>query len=392
MIRHFPLLMSASLLAVAACSAPEASAPEVVAETAAPTAAPIETQAQTLSLTPIVEELEQPWGMAFLPNGNMLVTEREGRINLVTAAGAKTVIAGAPTALVDGQGGYFDVILDPDFASNRHVYLSYAKGKEGENSTAIFKAKLSADGTGFENGSDIWAADLRETSYHFGGRMQFMADGTLLLTLGDAFVLMQEAQTPNNTHGTVVRINSDGSIPADNPFVGVEGASEAVFTYGHRSVQGLYVDPDNGRIWQHEHGPKGGDELNILEPGKNYGWPAITYGIGYRDEIISELTEAEGMEQPEVKWVPSIAPSGMTKYTGDKYAGWTGDLIIGAMEGPAGLKLVRIDLDADGNVIGEEHYLEEAERPFRDVVQGPDGYIYLLTKELDGGVYRLDVK
>ena len=392
MIRHFPLLMSASLLAVAACSAPEASAPEVVAETAAPTAAPIETQAQTLSLTPIVEELEQPWGMAFLPNGNMLVTEREGRINLVTAAGAKTVISGAPAALVDGQGGYFDVILDPDFASNRHVYLSYAKGKEGENSTAIFKAKLSADGTGFENGSDIWAADLRETSYHFGGRMQFMADGTLLLTLGDAFVLMQEAQTPNNTHGTVVRINSDGSIPADNPFVGVEGASEAVFTYGHRSVQGLYVDPDNGRIWQHEHGPKGGDELNILEPGKNYGWPAITYGIGYRDEIISELTEAEGMEQPEVKWVPSIAPSGMTKYTGDKYAGWTGDLIIGAMEGPAGLKLVRIDLDADGNVIGEEHYLEEAERPFRDVVQGPDGYIYLLTKELDGGVYRLDVK
>ena len=160
MIRHFPLLMSASLLAVAACSAPEASAPEVVAETAAPTAAPIETQAQTLSLTPIVEELEQPWGMAFLPNGNMLVTEREGRINLVTTAGAKTVIAGAPAALVDGQGGYFDVILDPDFASNRHVYLSYAKGKEGENSTAIFKAKLSADGRGFENGSDIWAADL----------------------------------------------------------------------------------------------------------------------------------------------------------------------------------------------------------------------------------------
>ena len=392
MIRRFPLFMTASLLAIAACSAPEASAPEAAAETAAPTAAPVEAQAQTLSLTPIVEELEQPWGMAFLPNGNMLVTEREGRINLVTPAGAKTVISGAPAALVDGQGGYFDVILDPDFASNRHVYLSYAKGKEGENSTAIFKAKLSADGTGFENGSDIWAADLRETSYHFGGRMQFMADGTLLLTLGDAFVLMQEAQTPNNTHGTVVRINSDGSIPADNPFVGVEGASEAVFTYGHRSVQGLYVDPDNGRIWQHEHGPKGGDELNILEPGKNYGWPAITYGIGYRDEIISELTEAEGMEQPEVKWVPSIAPSGMTKYTGDKYAGWTGDLIIGAMEGPAGLKLVRIDLDADGNVIGEEHYLEEAGRPFRDVVQGPDGYIYLLTKELDGGLYRLDVE
>jgi len=393
MTKSISLLLSASVLALSACSGETASTPEAAVDTApaaTQTAAPAEPL--KLSISPIVEELEQPWGMAFLPNGDLLVTEREGRINLVTMAGAKTVITGAPEALVDGQGGYFDVILDPGFAGNRTVYLSYAKGKEGENATAVYKATLSADGIAFENGEVIWTADLRETSYHFGGRMQFMADGTLLLTLGDAFVLMQEAQTPNNTHGTVVRINTDGSIPADNPFVGVEGASEAVFTYGHRSVQGLYVDPDTGRIWEHEHGPKGGDELNVLEAGRNYGWPAITYGIGYRDEIISELTEADGMEQPYVKWVPSIAPSGMTKYTGDKYAGWTGDLLIGAMEGPAGLKLVRIDLDADGNVLGEEHYLEDIGRPYRDVVQGPDGYIYLLTKELDGGVYRLDVE
>lgn len=390
MTKHIPFLLSASLLALSACSGEPASTPEASAPTATQTAAP--TTPLQLSIAPIVEELEQPWGMAFLPNGNMLVTEREGRINLVTMAGEKTVISGAPEALIDGQGGYFDVILDPAFAANRMVYMSYAKGKKGENSTAIYKAALSADGTAFENGEVIWAADLRETSYHFGGRMQFLADGTLLLTLGDAFVLMQEAQTPNNTHGTIVRLNSDGTIPADNPFVGVENANEAVFTYGHRSVQGLYVDPSNGRIWQHEHGPQGGDELNVLEAGRNYGWPAITYGIGYQDEIISELTEADGMEQPYVKWVPSIAPSGMTKYTGDKYADWTGDLIIGAMEGPAGLKLVRVDLDADGNVIGEEHYLEDEGRPYRDVVQGPDGYIYLLTKELDGGVYRLNVE
>ena len=390
MTRLLALAASASLLALASCGDGTTNAQD--AATAEPAEASVEAApAQTFSLTPIVEELEQPWGMAFLPNRNMLVTEREGRINLVTPSGAKTVISGAPDALIERQGGYFDVILDPAFASNRTIYLSYAKGTSTENSTSVFKAVLSADGTALENGVDIWAADLRGTSFHFGGRMQFMADGTLLLTLGDAFRLMQEAQSNKNTHGTIVRINTDGSIPADNPFVGVDGASEAVFTIGHRSVQGLYVDPDNGRIWSHEHGPKGGDELNVLHAGRNYGWPAITYGIGYRDEVISEFTEKDGMEQPYVKWVPSIAPSGMTKYTGDKYTGWTGDLIIGAMEGPAGLKLVRIDLDADGNVVGEHHYLEDTERPYRDVVQGPDGYIYLLTKELDGGVYRLDV-
>lgn len=388
MIRSLTFLFTASFLTLAACSAPEAPA-----ETATQTAAPvIPAKAQTLSLRPIVEGLEQPWGMAFLPSGDILVTEREGRINLVTASGTKTALTGAPEALVEGQGGYFDVILDPDFASNRHIYLSYAKGKKSENATSIFKATLSADGTVLEDGADIWAADLRDTTYHFGGRMQFLADGTLLVTLGDAFKLMQEAQTPNNTHGTIVRINQDGSIPADNPFIGIENASEAVFTYGHRSVQGLYVDPKTGRIWEHEHGPQGGDELNVLEAGKNYGWPAITYGIGYSNEVISEFTEKPGMEQPYVKWVPSIAPSGMTKYTGDKYEGWTGDLIIGAMEGPAGLKLVRIDLDDAGNVLGEHHYLEDLGRPYRDVAQGPDGYLYLLTKELDGGLYRLDVQ
>ena len=393
MTRYLPLILSASFLTLAACSASEeVSAPETAAApatTAEQTAAPAE---QSFSITPIAEELEQPWGMAFLPDGNALVTEREGRINLITMDRTKTVISGAPTALVERQGGYFDIILDPGFATNRTIYLSYAKGSATENTTAIYKATLSTDGTVLENGVDIWAADQRGTSFHFGGRMQFKADGTLLLTLGDAFRLMQEAQSYENTHGTTVRINTDGSIPSDNPFVGVENANEAVFTYGHRNVQGLYVDPDTDRVWAHEHGPKGGDELNVLQAGRNYGWPAITYGIGYRDEVISEFTEKDGLEQPYVKWVPSIAPSGMTKYTGDKYAGWTGDLIIGAMEGPAGLKLVRIDLDADQNVIGEHHYLEDAGRPYRDVVQGPDGYLYLLTKELDGGLYRLDVQ
>ena len=388
--------LSASLIALAACSGAgtdTADAAPGTVETAEATAAQAETASgeMTLSLTQIADGLEQPWGLAFLPNGNMLVTEREGRINLVTPEGDKTVIAGAPEALVEGQGGYFDVILDPDFDTNRTVYMTYAKTAGEENSTSVFKATLNEDGTALEDGTDIWAADLRGTAYHFGGRMQFMADGTMLVSLGDAFVLMEEAQSTANTHGTIVRINTDGTIPADNPFAGQDGAAEAVFTYGHRNVQGLFVDPDTGTVFAHEHGPKGGDEVNVLQAGSNYGWPAITYGIGYDDAVISELTEKDGMEQPVVKWVPSIAPSGMTRYTGDKYAGWTGDLIIGAMEGPAGLKLVRLDLDDELNVVSEDYYLEAEGRPIRDVVQGNDGYLYVVTKELDGGLYRIDV-
>ncbi len=397
MTRPALLALSASLLTLVSCSASTdaaqttdanaLSAPAVPAEPATPAGT-----APKLSLTPIVEELEQPWAIAVMPSGDMLITEREGRLNLISTEGTRTVISGTPEALIEGQGGYLGLVLDPDFSVNRYIYMSYSKGKKKSNATAIFKAKLSDDGTRLEGGKDIWTADLRGTSFHFGGRMQFLADGTLLLTLGDAFVLMQEAQSYNNTHGTIVRITSDGAIPEDNPFVGIDGASEAVFTYGHRNVQGLYVDPETNRIWAHEHGPKGGDELNILEPGLNYGWPAITYGIGYRNEVISEFTEKEGMEQPEAKWVPSIAPSGMIKYTGSIYPEWTGDLLIGAMEGPAGLKLVRIDLDADGSILGEHHYLEDAGRPIRDIAEGEDGALYIVTKELDGGLYRIDMK
>jgi glucose/arabinose dehydrogenase len=219
--------------------------------------------------------------------------------------------------------------------------------------------------------------------------MQFMADGTLLLSLGDGFRYMNDAQSTENTHGTIVRINPDGSIPDDNPFVGVEGAKPEVYSYGHRNVQGLFVDPATNTVYAHEHGPKGGDELNIITPGLNYGWPEITYGVNYDGTVITKKQEAEGLEQPYVKWVPSIAPSGMTLYTGDKYEGWTGDLIIGAMNGPAGLKLVRVDLE-DGQIGDATDYLESFERPIRDVVQGIDGYLYIVTNELDGGVFRID--
>lgn len=386
---------AALMFGLAACSAPSADThadrPATETAEAVQTAgAGAETETFALSLSPVIEELEYPWGLAFLPNGDMLVTEREGRLNLVSGT-AKTVISGTPEALVDGQGGYLGLTLDPDFATNRTLYMAYSDGTKAANSTAVMKAVLSADGTQLSDVTTIYTADRRDTSYHFGGRLQFMTDGTLLVTLGDGFKYMQDAQSYENTHGTIVRINSDGTVPSDNPFVGTPEASEQVFTYGHRNVQGLFVDQTTGTVYAHEHGPKGGDELNILQAGTNYGWPAITYGIGYDDAVISEFTEKEGMEQPQIRWVPSIAPSGMIRYTGDKYPGWTGDLIIGAMNGPAGQKLVRVDMD--GESIGDEtYYLEDAARPIRDIAQGPDGYLYVLTHEFDGGLYRLDIR
>jgi len=339
-----------------------------------------------LSVTPIVEGLEFPWALAVLPNGDMLVTEREGRLNLLKD-GVVTAIPGTPDAYVNRQGGYFGLVLDPDFATNRQFYMAYAQGNDESNSTAIMKATLSADGTSISDASTIYQADARDTALHFGGRMQFMADGTLLLTLGDGFRYMDDAQSTENTHGTIIRINSDGTIPDDNPFANTDGAKPEIYSYGHRNVQGLFVDPDT--IFAHEHGPKGGDELNIITPGLNYGWPKITYGVNYDGTIISRQREAKGMEQPYVKWVPSIAPSGMTLYTGDKYPGWEGDLIVGAMNGPVGLKLVRIDVE-DGTIGDTYIHLEDIGRPIRDVVQGLDGYLYIVTNELDGGVFRID--
>ncbi len=390
----------ATLISLTACSddketpnsdAGQASALNLdVSETAE---TPLETSVKAMPLkarlTPIAEGLDVPWGLAFLPSGDMLVTERDGRLNRITPSGEITQIIGTPATLAERQGGYFDIILDPNFASNRLIYLAYAKGTSDANATAIYKARLNEAGTGLEAGADIYQADLRGTAFHFGGRLQFLADGTLLLTLGDAYVLMEEAQSVENTHGTIVRLNTDGSIPSDNPFYNQDGANQAVFTYGHRNAQGLVVDPQSGVIFAHEHGPQGGDELNILEPGKNYGWPAITYGINYDGSIITDQTEAEGMEQPVVKWVPSIAPSGMMLYSGDQYPDWQGDLFIGAMRGPAGLKLVRLDLDADFNVLAEHAYLEEAGLAYRDVVQGPGGHIYVLAEGADSGLYKV---
>ena len=341
-------------------------------------------------IVPLAEGLEFPWGMAELPNGDLLVTEREGRLRLIhEGALVAAPVSGAPQdALVDGQGGYFGLALDPDFSANRRLYLSYAKGTKSDNATTVISATLSEDGTALSDVTEIFSGQSRDTSFHFGGRLAFMPDGTLLVTMGEGYKYMDEAQNPENLHGAMARINPDGSLPADNPFV-TGGGHPALYTYGHRNVQGLVVDAARGKVFAHEHGPKGGDEINLIEPGNNYGWPKITFGINYDGTIITEKTEAPGMQQPLYKWVPSIAPSGMSLVQTAGFEDWADDLLVGAMNGPRGHKLVHVDLDAAGNVVGAEDLLDDLQLPFRDVLSTPSA-IYLATADLDGVVYRLE--
>ncbi len=357
-----------------------------------PDAAP---SAFELEMVSLVEGLEFPWGMAFLPSGEMLVTEREGRLRVIRDGQLDPEpVSGTPQdAYINGQGGYLDVILHPDFADNRLIYMSYAQGTDASNRTAVIRARLSEDARRLENAEQIFASDVPEKRgrAHFGSRLAFLNDGTLLVTLGDGFSWMDEAQNPANHFGKIVRLTEDGAPAPGNPDLGPDG-DPAVYSWGHRNVQGLVYDSAREIIYAHEHGPKGGDELNIITPGTNYGWPEITYGVNYDGTIITTETEKDGMAQPEMRWVPSIAPSGMVLYSGAYYPGWQGDLVIGAMNGPAGQKLVRIDLDADGQVIGREDLFADEGIPFRDVEQGPDGQLYLATAELDGRIFRLDIK
>ncbi len=369
-----PLLPLA--LIVAACGGP--------AETT-----PVATSDFDVKLTPVVTEAEWPWGLAFLPNGDLLFTEKEGGLKFVAGGeGTPSSVTGLPEAFIEGQAGYLGLVLDPDFETNRMVYISYSKGDGAANAAAVIKGRLSDDASALQNVEEIFWADARDTAYHYGSRLQFANDGTLFVSLAEGFSFMKDAQDPTNTHGTIVRINTDGSIPADNPFADGEAGAPAVWSYGHRNVQGLYYDTATDTLYETEHGPKGGDELNISTPGANYGWPKITYGVNYDGTIITNETEAEGMVQPLTYWVPSIAPSGLTMLTSDVYPGWKGDLFTGGMNGPAGLELTRIDME-NGEVVGKQSLFDE-EYAIRDVVQGPDGHLYVATKDFDG-IFRVDI-
>lgn len=341
-------------------------------------------QSGDIAVTTVAAGLEHPWGLAFLPDGRMLVTERPGRLRLVDDAGnVSAPLGGVPEVYENGQGGLLDVALDPDFAANQHIYLSYAEpGGEG-GGTAVARARLAGDK--LEQLQVIFRQSPKlDSGHHFGSRLVFLRDGTLIVTLGDRN--RREYIPDMKTHiGKLVRINPDGTIPADNPFVGDDSYAPEIYSLGHRNAQGATLHPDTGELWTAEHGARGGDEINIPQPGKNYGWPVISYGREYSGAKIGEGTEKPGLEQPVYYWDPSIAPSGMTFYTGDKFPAWRGNLFVGAL---AGQMLVRLQVDGH-RIVSEERLLEDLGERIRDVVQGPDGYLYLLTDSDDGRILRV---
>lgn len=338
-------------------------------------------------LVEVAGGLSNPWGLAFLPGGDMLVTERSGQLRLIKGGKLESQpIAGAPQVAARGQGGLLDVALHPDFANNSMIYLSYAGSGSGGVNTEVVRAKL--NGSKLEGSEVIFrAAPKTSGSAHYGSRLLFAPDGTLYVTLGDRYSLKDRAQSTADHIGTVIRINDDGSVPNDNPFVGKGDARPEIFSYGHRNTQGIALRPGTAEIWQHEHGPQGGDEVNILKAGANYGWPKITYGIDYSGAIISDKTEMPGMEQPVLFWKPSIAPSGMAFYEGDKFPNWQGDLFVGAL---AQTHLRRVRLDG-AKVVEQEELLTDLGERIRDVRTGPDGHLYVVTDDPSNGrVLRLE--
>lgn len=350
-----------------------------------------------LHVTTVADGLAYPWSLAFLPDGAMLVTEKPGRLRVVSASGQLSApIAGVPEVSYADQGGLFDVALDPDFARNRRIYLSYAEAEAGLKGTAVARAELSPDRRALDHVEVIFRQQPKVTGNgHFGGRLVFRRDGTLFVTLGerqkdgDRGRATQEAQNLASHLGKVVRIHSDGGIPADNPFLATTGAKPEVWSFGHRNPQGATLHPASGELWAVEHGPQGGDELNVVRAGRNYGWPLISYGCNYGDPVgsctpVGGRSSAPGMEQPVTWWVPtSIAPSGMAFYTADRIPEWRGQLFVGAL---ADRSLWRLKLNGE-QVVDRERI--DLGRRIRDVRQGPDGWLYLLTDEADGLILRL---
>jgi aldose sugar dehydrogenase len=336
----------------------------------------------------VASGLVNPWGFEFLPDGRIIVTERPGRVRLVGTDGKLSQpLSGVPAVAARGQGGMLDVALDPAFAQNQLVYLSYSEPGPGGAGTSVARGKLV--GNALQDVRVIYQQQPKvEGSSHFGSRIVFRGDGTMFVTQGDRQAYRERAQDLQSGIGKVVRINSDGSIPRDNPFVGRAGARPEIWSYGHRNLQGAALHPETGQLWTIEHGAAGGDELNHPEAGKNYGWPVITYGRDYNGRSIGEGTAKEGMEQPVYYWNPVIAPSGMLIYTGDKYPGWKGSILVGSMS-PGGL--VRLQMNGAA-VAKEERYLGDLRERIREVRQGPDGFVYVITDASDGRILRVKPK
>jgi glucose/arabinose dehydrogenase len=340
-----------------------------------------------LDVQTVTTGLVHPWALAFLPDGRMLVTERPGRMCIVTSEGQLSPpLKGVPDVWATGQGGLLDVITDRGFAQNKTIFFCYAERTSGGGRTAVARARLN-DGSGrLDEVKVIFRQEGPLSSgNHFGCRLAQANDGNLFVTLGEHFSARDEAQNLANHLGKVIRIAPDGSAPSDNPFVGRDGAKPEIWSLGHRNEQGLAINPANGELWEIEHGPRGGDEVNIIGKGKNYGWPVIGFGIDYSGAKIHEATSKDGMEQPVKYWVPSIAPSGAAFYSGALFPKWNGSLFTGAL---AGKMLVRLSLNGN-TVTGEERLLQNLHERIRDVRQGPDGALWLLTDNSAGRILRV---
>lgn len=338
-----------------------------------------------LAVETVASGLEHPWSLAFLPDGRMLVTERPGRLRLVETDGKLSrPITGVPNVMARGQGGLLDVALDPDFARNRLVYLSFAEPRANGNGTSVARGRLNEQGTALADTAVIFRQmPTVNSTMHFGSRLVFDRTGALFVTLGERFSQRDQAQNPENHIGKLVRIRPDGSVPADNPKK--PGWAPEIWSIGHRNVQGAALHPQSGQLWTAEHGARGGDEINTPKAGLNYGWPVISYGVDYSGAKIGEGTAKPGMEQPLFYWDPSIAPSGAAFYTGQVWPAWRNSLLVGAL---AGSQLARLSTDEE-KVTGEERLLTDIGARIRDVRQGPDGLIYLVTDEGDGKVLRV---
>ena len=341
-----------------------------------------ETADYRIRVVTLAEGLANPWSLAFLPSGDMLVTEKPGRLRLIKDDVLQPdPVQGVPEVAARRQGGLMDVVLHPQFAENSWVYLTYSKPGEGDNATTAL-ARGRFDGTRLTDVEDLFIANAwAETGGHYGSRLAFTPDGKLFMSIGER-QQRDRAQDPTDHAGTVLRLNDDGSVPDDNPFLGRDGFLPEIYSYGHRSPQGLTVHPETGDVWENEHGPRGGDEANLILPGRNYGWPVVSYGREYSGEIITNQPWKEGMEPPQYYWVPSIAISGMTFYGGDRFPEWKGHLFVG------GLRHYVVQRVAPLNERGgfeRESMLTELRQRVRDVRQGPDGLLYVVT---DGDLTR----
>lgn len=388
--RLLPVVAFALALGLAACEPEQVAPDDVPAVPATETAAdhhgdPIQSEEATFHLVEVASGLSNPWGLEFLPDGRMIVTERGGTMSLVEN-GELTPIQGLPDIRAERQGGLLDVRLHPDYADNGWIYFTYAAPGDGGIGTELARARL--QGNSLVDLEVLYSMEPKTSAgQHFGSRIAFPGDGTVLFTIGDRGD-MDRAQDLMDPAGSTLRLNEDGSIPDDNPFVGRDDALPELYTVGNRNSQGMAIHPETGVIWQTEHGPRGGDELNMIEPGNNYGWPEVTFGLDYRtqEQIGQRHDETDAYVAPVEYWTPAIAPSGTMFYTGDSFPGWRGNLFIGSLSRE---HLIRVVLDGQ-RVTHQEDLLEDAIGRIRYVAQGPDGFIYLLNDQSDAGIFRLE--